>query len=343
MMRFLSPFLLLLLAPAGAGQDVLAVSASGDAWSVDSVSGISIFLAPTGFSNLNGMARNNQGELYSVSYSSLITIDEDTGVGAFAAALSLNDVRGLCFDDQDQLWAIQDGGPLQPDLLFQIDPSTGTTTFIGDTGFVGLQALAFTEGVFYSWDIGFGSGIGAGLVTLDPLTGLASDVDPNVDGTAWDVQTLFEDENGQLWGGRYQLFHVDVSSGQLTLASGLGFDDFRGLEFTGPKVCLFELTTPIPGLAGLPNSVFFQCSTPSAEVHLFVSTATGLTDVGGACPGLQLELAAAKDLGSVTADALGGGFFSGMVPSSLSGRVLYLQALDLTACQLSNRVAYLFP
>ena len=48
-------------------------------------------------------------------------------------------------------------------------------------------------------------------------------------------------------------------------------------------------------------------------------------------------------VGLMTADANGNASFFGSVPASMSGTTVYLQAVDIPACEVTNLVSHTFP
>ena len=89
-----------------------------------------------------------------------MTVVPATEIATSVASLSL-DVRGMAFAPDGTLYAVRNGG----DTLFTVNPSSGATTLVGSMNFPGVQGLAFAaDGTLYAWDVGSGSGIGAGLL-----------------------------------------------------------------------------------------------------------------------------------------------------------------------------------
>jgi hypothetical protein len=225
--------------PSAQAFEFLAVSFdTGVVSRIDALTGSGTVIAPSGFGSLNALAASPAGTFYSVSGSRLVAIDPWTGAGSLMTTLAFSsggtDVRALAFSPAGAMFAINDGGNIsgvpQPDLLYQIDPLTGQTALVGTTGLRGLQGLDFSPtGTLFWWDIGGGPDSGLGLVRIDPLTGLVTDVNPSIGGLASQVQTLAFGPDGLLYGARDALYTVDRESGALTLIGSGGYEDVRGL------------------------------------------------------------------------------------------------------------------
>ena len=159
-------------------QELIAVNFAGQAFAVDSTTGQARTIGATGVTSCNAMARKNN-VLYATAQTGgptgarqLVTIDPIT---AQASVLFPNlgvDLRGLApKDGSNELYGIADG---QPDRLVTIDLTTGQVTTIGNTGFTGIQALDSEMSLLFL----FGWDVNAGLVRIDPTTGVTVDVNP---------------------------------------------------------------------------------------------------------------------------------------------------------------------
>ncbi|KAA3611737.1 MAG: hypothetical protein DWQ01_06550 [Planctomycetota bacterium] len=100
----------------------------------------------------------------------------------------------------------------------------------------------------------------------------------------------------------------------------------------------FTLGDPIPGIAGMMNSLASTGGTPNTVTYYLGSAISGNTPYN--CSGnlLDIGMANPRILGNVTSDANGDAGIMGFAPSSLSGVTIYLQAIEPTTCQLSNLV-----
>jgi hypothetical protein len=216
-------------------QELIAVNFAGQAFAVDSTTGQTRTIGATGVTSCNAMARKNN-VLYATAQTGgptgarqLVTIDPIT---AQASVLFPNlgvDLRGLApKDGSNELYGIADG---QPDRLVTIDLTTGQVTTIGNTGFTGIQALDSEMSLLFL----FGWDVNAGLVRIDPATGVTVDVNPSLgtQGAAIQFLTRVVDDGGtpRLIGGNSALFSINVTTGAVTPIGTAGtLSDVRGAE-----------------------------------------------------------------------------------------------------------------
>jgi len=234
---------MLLAYPGIAAPAIIAVQFNGGVVSINEATGVGLAVGPSGTSNLNSLAADTSGTLFSATNplgagGQLFTINPASGVGTPGAVLGFGaavaaDVRGLAFSAANVLFAINNTGPaggLNPDDLFTINVATGAGALIGATGLTGLQGLDFApEGTLYGWDISLG------LVTINPATGAATDVNPAV-GAPADIQSIVFGPNGTLYGARNELFTINTATGVTALVGSGGYADVRGIEFVSTGV-----------------------------------------------------------------------------------------------------------
>lgn len=179
----------------------------------------------------NALASNSAGHIFTVSglpggVRPLVEIDPKTGAESIVTQFQNLSVRGLAFSSTDELFAISNTDlNSTTDELFKLNVNTGEQINIGTTvGFNGLQALDFSpEGTLYSWDIS------KGLVVIDPETAQTTDVNDAV-GADVDIQSIVFTDDGRLFGGRDELYEIDVETGETTFIGEGGYDDLRGIE-----------------------------------------------------------------------------------------------------------------
>jgi hypothetical protein len=225
-------------------QELLTVDFNGDVHRLDMQTGVVTYLNNSGWKYTNALARNSAGEFYSVAQDNLsmtspaniIRIDPVTGLGTAVAPSSINAVRGLAFGPNDELYATILGSPFELHLL---DVDTGASTLIAPFTFQfgAIQGLAYRGEHLYGWSCG-GPGTVAGLITIDPNTGHAIDVNLSIGGNCPDVQGLTFDDSGNLFGSSATLHLIkavpsplhDVGVGFFTPIWTHGVD-VRGVDF----------------------------------------------------------------------------------------------------------------
>jgi hypothetical protein len=172
---------MLLAYPGIAAPAIIGVEFDGDVVSINEAAGVGLAVGPSGTSSLNSSLPTRQdlvlGNELPRGGGQLFTINPASGVrtpGRCSASAVAADVRGLAFSAANVLFAINNTGPaggLNPDDLFTINVAAGAGALIGATGLIDLQGLDFApDGTLYGWDIS------VGLVTIDPATGAATDV-----------------------------------------------------------------------------------------------------------------------------------------------------------------------
>lgn len=305
--------------------ELYAVNWFGDSYSIDSNDGSGVFLASSGYANLNSMAKSAGGRYLTFSGADIIELDPLTGAGVFTSTTALLSVRGAAFHPDGTLFAIEDVGG--SDSLYKVDPSSGNTAFIGDTTYNGIQGLAVaSDGTMYAWDIF------VGLLTIDPNTGVGTAVGGAVTG---DIQTIAFDSDDNLFGARDDLFKIDTNSGAQTLIGSGAYSTVRGMEFIDVPEFTIEVTScPTPFEMEITNA------TPGATIVVLYSTSSGSFTIPNAytCAGTVLDLGGVPTIGGrALADANGDAtIVFPSVPAITCS--LYLQAIDLTTCETSNVV-----
>lgn len=238
---------LLICAPAHAA--VLAVTYGGDLLEIDESTGVATSIGPTGFSNLNGLARDASGRLYAVTQDGrIIELDPDTGSGTLVAALPLPSpvhiVRAIAVSLTGELYFAH--GSLHEasdDTLARFDLARRSTTTIdilrvtGESPVTGLTGLAFAaDGRLIGWDQAL-----YGLIEIDPATAVATRRGPRLGPPGANIETLAYADDGTLHGiggfataGRDHYFDFDAP-GVPTSHVSVGPYDIRGMEFRAPE------------------------------------------------------------------------------------------------------------
>ena len=101
------------------------------------------------------------------------------------------------------------------------------------------------------------------------------------------------------------------------------------------------LSAPVPGTAGVPNSLAVTGATPGAVVGVYSGLVLGSTSLNvGSCGGLPLGLAGSFRLvGRATAGPTGNATIVVTPPASSAGRTFHFQAVEPASCRVSNLVS----
>jgi hypothetical protein len=317
---------------------VIGVGWSGDVYQIDLATGNSSLIGYSGYSKLNAMAKAPDGTMYAMSDSDLLSIDPVTGLATYVATTSLNSVRGLAFDSSGTLYAAENPIPtaIDEDILYTIDVGTGATNFIGATGFFGIQGMSFSGNVLYAFDIGNGSGIGDGLITIDPATGVSTDVNPGVNGSGSQAQCLFTDNAGNLYCAASELFSVDKATGVVTVIGGGGFS-VRGAEVlgtSGPVLMVNNLTAGQTATISVANAgalgiVFLGYSLQGA----------GPTSIGTPWGSFDFALSLPiRRMPPLFADANGDASVTQNIPGGAAGLPVWMHALVVDAGGVAGKL-----
>ena len=324
------------LASPAVADDAIAVNWDGNVYTVDTATGAGTFLNASGFIQINAMAKSPDGTLYATSgfgAIALLTIDPDTGLGDFVANVPLGSVRGSAFTPDGTLYVVEDVGFGLTDQLYEVDSVTGNATFIGDTRFPGIQGLAATpDGTLYAWDVGFGDGGGAGLVTLDTSSGVGSDVS-GAFGDDLTVQTLASGADGTLYGGRDSIYEIDPDTGAKTFIGSGGYSDLRGIELVSESFRL-NVGGACPGTV----TVDWSNATPNTTLGLLFALNTGSVIIpnGQPCAGTQLGLGANQLQLVNTFPSGDSGSGQRSAPAGIGACGGFLQLIVAGSCATSN-------
>ncbi len=263
----------LALSSTVAGQDLVAVTWSGNALSIDPATAAVTTLGSTGFQYHNAMAKSSNGTLYAsvtdistepVVDDDIVRINPSTGVGTFVVETDIGGIRCMAFGPGDVLYAVTNPTLMTPtNDLYRINLTTGKATLIGNTGHR-MQGLAYGKGKLYGWEIGT-TGTGEGLVTVDTLTAAVTDVNPAVSGTIA-VQTLAFDSCNKLYACGSGLWEVNTGTGVQTQIGSATGQDIRGIEST---LTVSVASAEIVRLGVPPNPLAFLPGVTSGPVTGF--------------------------------------------------------------------------
>ncbi len=255
-------------------QELIAVSWAGNVTRVDPGAGTTIFDVPSGTLWLNAMTRTADGVLYATGGSSeLFTIDPTTGAASFVVSLGGIDVRGLSTGPNGQLYAVLDAAFGSTDGLVRIDPATGAATSIGNTGLSCVQALAFDGTTLYAWC--------GRLFTLNQSNGLSTPIGNAAN--VLDVQAMYFDSEGALWGGRTSLARIDTSTGVQTIVSTGLFSDARGIELAAPDALVATPAALSVSSGGVQSFAIAPGLDYAGDFYLLLGSLTGTS------PGLSVD------------------------------------------------------
>lgn len=313
-------------AAAMAQDDVLAVSWTGDVYTIDSSSGSgSLLNGSRTFTGLNATAKDASGQIFTTSSTSLLKVDSNTGVVTLVGTMGINSVRGMDFAPDGTLYAYNDEGFGTPDVLYSIDPNTGASTFVGLASHTGVQGLAIdSAGNAYGWDIG------QGLLSCNLATGATATVG-NFGGTG-DIQCIAFDANDDLYGCRNEFFSISTSDGSYSLIGSGGYTDVRGADFIGGEAGYrLRISGQCPGQL----TVSWSGANPSRQQGLVFGAQQGSTTIpNGVCQGTVLGIQGQVRLVNTFGTGSGEGSVNGNAGTGACGG--YLQLIEAPACATSN-------
>lgn len=337
-----------LAAPARA-QELIGIDfVLGEVYRVDAKTGESSYVGYTGMDThlWHSMAKDSTGRIVagygddSHPYG-IYEIDPNTGHASLVVQTDRVDLLALAFGPNGELYAMHEQQiPSDPEDLYLVDLITGRTTLIGTTGFRNLQALAYGQGRLWGWD---GD---VGLVTVDVLTGQATDVNPGMNDPIGLIQTLCFSDDDVLYAGFYDLYVVDTVTGALSFINLIEptYPFLCGMEFLPNQPAPFSLG--VSGETGGPMGAFAAGATPGGEVAFFATRGGGgPTRIlpGRTCAGVELDLnQRLRLIGLAAADAAGRAEIGPVSVPGYPAGTLRLQALDLRTCSTSNRARVLY-
>jgi len=126
-----------------------------------------------------------------------------------------------------------------------------------------------------------------------------------------------------------------AANGDLWVSSTLGGQGISILHLQSSLEML--LSDPVPGIACDVNTWMISGATPGDQVYITYGFKAGNTPVPG-CPGVTLGIAtnAGKIVGSNIADTNGEVQVAKTIPCNAQGKQVFFQAVDTTACTVSN-------
>lgn len=292
----------------------------------------------------HGLAKDSTGRIVA-SYDTLIPngnselyeIDVGTGICTPITDFPLQACTGIAFGPGDVLYAINDPTAGSSGAFFDlhtIDPLTGGTTLIGSTGFQNLGNLAYAQGKLWAF-----GGSGAGLLTIDPVTGLGTDVNPGFRGPLDFMESIAFGDDGVLYQVDAGFWIQDTVTGVPCFVGPLNFPGvLGGIEYLPGPAAPFTLGTQ--GKTGGPMSVQVTGATALGQVAFLRAQGGGgpsFVPGGNPCAGTLLDLNASRSLiGLVRADAAGRAALGPAFVPLAAAPATRLQALDVTSCVPTN-------
>lgn len=351
-MTKLTIFILILIlaeSPQVPAQEILTLGIGGDMYSLDVNTGEATFVGNPGLTPhaWNAMAIDNQGRILAAygryfSAYEIYELNPNTGQATFVAQTSLFGIRALAFDDNGQLFALNDrtapqsGAPMD---LYRIDLVSGSEVLIGDTGIRNSLAMDYYDGSLWCFNLY------NGLHQLDPMTGIARDVNPQFRGPLGTTISLCINDAGTTYYLDGALWMVDQETGTISLVnipSLIGFwAEAVFLEGPAPPKSLW-----LAGQTGGNAGVKATGLTPGGSVAFVWSDGPNsptLVPAGFPCAGTEINLAPNLRLAQmVTADAQGRASFGPFFLPAGARRNVGIQAVDLSTCETTNRVIVWF-
>lgn len=281
--------------------------------------------------------------LYGIEFQNEImyTINRDTGAATSVGRVTdFNaNFQGLTFNPADGL--LYSSAHIA--RWWVIDPVNILATHLGYTDGISLSSLDThpDTGVMYGytpWTVDFPN---RGLYAVNPVTAdltLIGDVHEEF----YFNSLAFHPETAELYGvfhDRGDLYRIDHTNGELEYINTIGpeFLNVSGMEIT-PAI---TVTEPRPGQVGRTNHIAIRGADANARLVVAYGIQKGRTNVPN-CPGVRVDIAH-PSVAFVRTDAEGKAMLSAHIPPVLSGRTVYVQAVDPAACEVSNRSQVTFP
>jgi probable HAF family extracellular repeat protein len=157
------------------------------------------------------------------------------------------------------------------------------------------------------------------------------------DPALWEDGLVFDVENITDMGPQYfgLVVHEINDAGQIAaLASMSGGSHAVRLD---PIPGGLGLGGPEPGIVGWENTLAVRGATVGENVVFVYGFMEGTSSVPG-CPGLSVDIAGARILGSGVTDVDGHALVTGVAPEAVRGRTVLFQAVEHSTCRVSNVV-----
>jgi len=228
---------------------MIGVSWSGSqsqVFRINPATGETQLIGDTGVTQLNALTEDGQGGLLAGALDRIHTIDPVTGVATGFVNIDFpttgNDssirIRSLATAADGTIYAMTKGmGGEGIQELWTIDLTTQVATLIAAPVGYSPQALTVTPDgrlLSYSWGNGVVGSNDAGLISIDPVTGAFTDINPAVSSQDLNLQSLTFDPFGNLYGVSTSAFYaIDLITGEATFIAEAPLS-LRGLAYVVP-------------------------------------------------------------------------------------------------------------
>ena len=310
-----------------AQQDLLALSGTGEAWSIDSLTGQEVSLGTCGFDMVSDLTPWEQDTALAAGYDrnsgfyalfSVISVD---GRGTLLTPLNLSSMvgspAGLATDGTKTIYLATTGG-----YLFTIDPLTGDMLTQAKTGAFDVESMTYFNGLLWLWDTR------RGLLTMDPARPeYASEVAPSQTG-AREISAIHFLPSGELRGVGRGYWSIDTRTSDYTLLADISVPPLFGLterDAGGPPPGpIYQITNLVSGMV---TTLSISQAQPNGAIIFAYSlagpgpTPTPFGDAAMSAPISQMPPFASNAQGELDLPVL--------LPNGTSGLSIWTQAAEL--------------
>jgi hypothetical protein len=204
----------------------------------------------------------------------LIRVDPILGSATLFQFPYLNGIRGLAFSPSGVCYALDSDGSGVTNTLYWLDLTvpvgdSSIKHFIGQTNIAGIQDMTFAaDGTLYAWSVD------NGLITIDPTTAQATDVNGLFDGTS-SIQAIAFAPDGTLYGAGHQLYVIDRITGQFTQIGTADLGDIRGMAYFDVSATVTYCHAKMNSQGCVPSISYSGSASLSGSDNFFV----GASDV----------------------------------------------------------------
>ncbi len=328
----LSSLILVVLAQTG-----VAVDNGGQLYSLDMATGLATPTVATAARSAADLGVDGTGQWWLADGTLLQSLDRNSGQFGVPIQTMCTNIRAIAFDGAGLCYAISREPVSTTDTLFLINMAGGVTTQVGDTGYQSVEALWWdsVQDELWGWATlpTATSKSNAGLIKIDIRTGNGKDPDTNTGSSQYlDVLGMFSDPSGGVFGVGDNLSILGFPNGDRKVLGP------TGAVLVGAAMGSAGISLKVANLvAGQTAIAAASPCTPLGPVAFAASV------TGGGPTSTPFGIASLSPpfivLGIPAADPSGYATVSGPVPPGGSGRMIWIQALDITAGVFSNGIA----